>query len=65
VSVIDIAFKYGYESPDAFTKAFQRLHGTTPSALKKGNIRLKSFSKLSFQISIRGESEMIYRIVEK
>lgn len=63
--IIDIAFKYGYESPDAFTKAFQRLHGTTPSALKKGNVRLKSFSKLSFQISIRGECEMIYRIVEK
>jgi AraC family transcriptional regulator len=63
--IIDIALKYGYESPDAFTKAFQRLHGITPSALKKGNVRLKSFPKLSFQISIKGEYEMIYRLVEK
>lgn len=63
--IIDIALKYGYESPDAFTKAFQRLHGTTPSALRKGNMRLKAFPKLSFQISIKGECEMIYRIVEK
>jgi len=63
--IIDIAFKYGYESPDAFTRAFQRLHGITPSALKKGNIRFKAFPKLSFQISIKGECEMIYRIVKK
>jgi AraC family transcriptional regulator len=63
--ITDIAFKYGYESPDAFTKAFQRLHGTTPCALKKGNMRLKAFPRLSFQIAIKGECEMIYRIVEK
>ena len=25
--VIDVALKYGYESPDSFTKAFQRFHG--------------------------------------
>lgn len=65
LKIIDIAFKYGYESPDAFTKAFRRLHGTTPSMLKKGNIRLKAFPKLSFQISIKGENEMNYRIAEK
>ncbi|SFB42622.1 Predicted transcriptional regulator YdeE, contains AraC-type DNA-binding domain [Clostridium frigidicarnis] len=37
----------------------------TPSALKKDSIRIKAFPKLSFQISIKGECEMIYRIVEK
>lgn len=63
--VIDIAIKYGYESPDAFAKAFQRLHGVTPSKVKKGNVGLKAFPKLSFQISIKGEFEMDYRIVEK
>lgn len=62
--IIDIAFKYGYESQDAFTKAFQRLHGVTPSVLKKGNVKIKAFPKLSFQISIKGEFEMIYRIEE-
>lgn len=65
VKIIDVAAKYGYESPDAFTKAFQRLHGSTPSTIKKGNERLKSFPKLSFQISIKGECEINYRIVKQ
>ncbi|WP_243124393.1 AraC family transcriptional regulator [Clostridium sp. AWRP] len=63
--VIDVALKYGYESPEAFTKAFQRLHGISPSALKKFNGKIKAFPKISFQVSIKGECEMIYRIVEK
>ncbi|MBU3098943.1 AraC family transcriptional regulator [Clostridium sp. DSM 17811] len=63
--VIDIALKYGYESPEAFTKAFKRLHGISPSALKKLNGKIKAFPKLSFQISIKGEFEIIYTIVEK
>jgi AraC family transcriptional regulator len=63
--VIDVALKYGYESPEAFAKAFQRLHGILPSVLKKSNGKIKAFPKISFQISIKGECEMIYRIVEK
>ena len=63
--ITEIAVKYGYNSPDAFTKAFQRLHGVAPSKIKKGNVRLKAFPKLSFQVSIKGECEMNYRIVEE
>ncbi|UQZ34101.1 AraC family transcriptional regulator [Paenibacillus sp. PK3_47] len=63
--VIDIALKYGYETPEAFTRAFQRLHGVTPQMAKKPNVKLKSFSRISFQIQIKGETEMNYRIVEE
>lgn len=63
--VIDVALKYGYESPEAFTKAFQRLHGMTPSAAKKKDVKLKSFPRISFQIQIKGVTEMNYRIVEE
>lgn len=63
--VIDVALKYGYESPEAFTKAFQRLHGVTPSNARKTNVKLKAFPKITFQIQIKGESEMNYRIVEE
>ncbi|MEK4848668.1 AraC family transcriptional regulator [Paenibacillus sp. FSL H7-0756] len=63
--VIDIALKYGYETPEAFTRAFQRVHGVTPNMAKKKNVKLKSFSRLSFQIQIKGETEMNYRMVEE
>jgi len=63
--VIEIALKYGYESPEAFAKAFQRVHGVTPLTAKKKNVKLKAFPRISFQIQIRGEKEMNYRIEEE
>lgn len=63
--VIDAALKYGYESPEAFAKAFQRLHGVTPSAAKKRDVKLKAFSRISFHIEIKGECELNYRLVEE
>lgn len=33
--VIDIALKYGYETPESFAKAFQRMHGVTPQMARK------------------------------
>ncbi len=63
--VLDIALRYGYESPTAFNRAFQSVHGVTPSAAQKQNTVLKAFPRISFQISIKGEVEMEYRIVKK
>ncbi|MFG6496142.1 AraC family transcriptional regulator [Fictibacillus sp. UD] len=63
--VIDIAVKYGYRSPDAFTKAFQHLHGITPSEARRNGHSLKAFPRMSFQLSVKGGNEMNYRIVEK
>jgi AraC family transcriptional regulator len=60
--IIDIALKYGYESPDAFTRAFRLLHGITPIAAKENGAKLKAYPRLSFQITIRGDVEMEYRI---
>ncbi|MGP4041245.1 AraC family transcriptional regulator [Gracilibacillus sp. D59] len=63
--VIDVAWKYGYESPESFTKAFRRIHGTTPSEARKKSQSLKAYPKLSFQIQLKGDVEMDYKIVEK
>ena len=63
--VIDIALKYGYDSPDSFTKAFQKFHGITPSQARADGNMLKSFSRLSIKISLEGGSTMNYRIEEK
>ena len=62
-TVTEVALQYGYESTDAFTKAFQRLHGVTPSGVKKGDVNIKAFPKLSLQVNITGRVEMNYRIV--
>ena len=63
--VIDIALKYGYDSPDSFAKAFQKFHGITPSQARADGNMLKSFSRLSINISLKGGSIMSYRIEEK
>ncbi|MFG6115648.1 GyrI-like domain-containing protein [Halobacillus sp. MO56] len=63
--VIDIAMKYGYHSPDAFTRAFHKMHGITPSEARDNGQALKAYPRMTFQLSIKGGSEMNYRIEEK
>ena len=63
--VIDIAYKYGYETPESFAKAFLKFHGVTPSQARSGGVQLKSFSRLSIKVSLEGGSVMNYRIEEK
>lgn len=65
VKVIDIAIKYGYNSPDSFARAFQNLHGLTPSEARINGRSLKAYPRMAFQLSIKGGSEMNYRIEEK
>jgi AraC family transcriptional regulator len=63
--VIDVAVKYGYGSPDSFTRAFHSLHGLTPSEARNNGKPLKAYPKMAFQLSVKGGSEMNYRIIEK
>ncbi len=65
VRVIDLAIKYGYESPTAFTRAFQRVHGLTPSDARITGAQLTAFPPLTFTVSIKGETAMNYRIEKK
>ncbi|MBQ7915595.1 MAG: AraC family transcriptional regulator [Firmicutes bacterium] len=63
--VIDIALKYGYESPDSFAKAFQKFHGILPSQARKDGSQLKSFSRLVLKFSLEGGITMNYRVETK
>lgn len=63
--VIDIAVVYGYESAEAFTKAFKAFHGITPSQARNGSQQLKVYQKLHFSMIIKGGQEMYTHIVEK
>lgn len=63
--VIDIALKYGYNSPESFARAFKELHGIPPrEACTQGN-KLRMCPRITFQISIKGDVNMEYRIEEK
>ena len=63
--VIDIAAKYGYDSPDSFARAFQHFHGIVPSAARKAGARLVSFAPVKINAVLEGGTIMEYRIVEK
>ncbi len=62
--IIDMALRYGYDSPTAFNRAFRSVHGVAPSAVRRKGISLKAYQPISFKITIRGETEMNYRIEE-
>lgn len=63
--VIDIALKYGYESPDSFAKAFQKFHGILPSQARNNGSTMKSYSRLVLNFSLKGGKLMNYRIENK
>ncbi|BFT71537.1 GyrI-like domain-containing protein [Paenibacillus sp. P36] len=65
IKIIDLAVKYGYNSPDSFTRAFQSMHGITPTEARETGQTLKAYPRLTFQLTIKGGDVMNYRIEEK
>ena len=62
--IIDIALKYGYDTPESFSRAFTRFHGITPSEAKHGG-SVKIFTPLSVKLTLTGGSKMDYRIEKR
>lgn len=63
--VIDAALKYGYDSPESFSRAFTKFHGVTPTEARSNRARLKSFSRISVKLVLEGGTMMDYRIEKK
>jgi len=63
--VLDLALKYGYDSADAFARAFRQLHHVTPSEARRGGHLLKAYPPMTFRLTIEGGNQMNYRIAEK
>lgn len=63
--IIDLAYKYGYDTPEAFSKAFRRQHGITPSEARKNIGKLNCYNRLVIQVNLKGAEPMRYKIVER
>lgn len=63
--VLDVALKYGWETPESFAKAFSRFHGATPQQVKKDTHLIRPFLPLRVSITIQGGNEMDFTIEKK
>ena len=63
--VIDVAAKYGYDSPDSFSRAFRRFHGISPSLARETGASLRSFAPMIIQKTMEDSDMLEYKIVEK
>ncbi len=63
--VIEIAAKYGYDSPTAFNRAFQAIHGIAPTGAKNEGVSLTVYPRITFTLSIKGDEAMNFRIETK
>lgn len=63
-SVTEVAYRYGYQSLDGFTRAFKKWSGYLPSEIAKTQ-HSEFFPKLSFKITVTGGISMEYKIVEQ
>lgn len=60
--IIEIAYKYGYDTPEGFTKAFTRFHGVTPSQLRRDGSEFKIFLPLNINVVIQGGDKMNFTV---
>ena len=64
VKITDLAFKYGYETPESFTKAFTRFHGIAPKVAREQSKKLVLFNPMTIKITVEGGKSMDYKIVQ-
>ena len=60
--IIDLAYRYGYDTPESFSKAFSRFHGVSPAQLRQSPQRLSPFLPLKITLTIKGGYGMDYRV---
>ncbi len=63
--VVDVAVRYGYGSPTAFTRAFRDALGVSPSEAKRPGARLSLFPRLSFSLTVTGAEPLSWRVVPR
>lgn len=61
-SVLELAYRYGYDTPESFTKAFTRFHGVPPSQIRGDSRKIRTFLPLKIVVQMRGGNEMDYQV---
>ncbi|MEA4870277.1 MAG: AraC family transcriptional regulator [Christensenella sp.] len=60
--VIDLAFQYGYDTPESFTKAFTRFHGVTPTSARRMSTLLRCQNPLAISLKMEGAIVMNFKL---
>lgn len=63
--IIDLAYKYGYDTPESFSKAFRKQHGISPTGARKGMGKIQSYNRISIQVKLKGVEPIKYHIIER
>lgn len=63
--VVDVAVRYGYSSPTAFTRAFKEVLGILPNEAKRSGASLSLFPRLTFSLTVTGAEPLSWRIVSR
>lgn len=63
--LLDIAVRYGYGSGEAFARAFRAVHGVGPGEARRTGCTLVSQPRLTFRLTVEGNSSMHYRVVDR
>lgn len=63
--IIDIAFRYGYNSNESFSRAFKRIHGINPSEARENKVTVYAFfPMLKYDIPDQNLISLRYEIIE-
>lgn len=60
-TVLETALKYGYQTPESFSRAFQHFHGCLPSKIMDKGNTLQYFAKKDVDKFIKGDKNMQYK----
>lgn len=52
-TITNVSYKYLYNSPSSYNRAFKNFEGITPKDLKKSKTKLKLFNKITFNENIK------------
>ncbi len=64
-NILDIALKYGFESHEAFSRAFKNFHGVVPKMAKTDGNEFKNFSRANLEFEVNTNNILNYRIESK